>query len=345
MMPGKQYPVETTAGYSYRDTGARSLGGIIGAQSVSLLSAGRFLTALSAIWLSLASLTVVLALTFERSAFNSSILAGDQFLRARWGLVCFELLLASAAVLIVGGPLTLIYAGLEARRESNHISVRVGRILLQAVLFSLICLYISSWAAFWSWGHFVDLVSVRYWLETPVLLSKHVVQIDGWLLIIVPLVAVLVTAAANLWLGWALLRSNRTVKVLPLLGVVLLGASYWSSKAGADFDRLRVSVVDQEYGASVALSDHLKLLREERAGPFSRLLADLRQNHRLAINQSAAEGVTARPKVSMAQYLESVANGQPSTPNVIIVVIESLRADQLRAYGAAIEPRLFMTAA
>lgn len=78
--------------------------------------------------------------------------------------------------------------------------------------------------------------------------------------------------------------------------------------------------------------------RDDAAGPLPYAVTDLR---RYFLSQSVEPEtrerfeVIQRPIVSMAQYLGSVDKQTVKHWNVILLVVESLRADQLRAYGGS----------
>jgi arylsulfatase A-like enzyme len=77
--------------------------------------------------------------------------------------------------------------------------------------------------------------------------------------------------------------------------------------------------------------------RDYISGPFSRVFADIQtyvRNPPEERLQADDIRIIQRPIISMAKYLETAEPRRTHRPNVIILIIESLRADQLRAYGS-----------
>src|SRR5262249_6776503 len=79
------------------------------------------------------------------------------------------------------------------------------------------------------------------------------------------------------------------------------------------------------------------LQRDEHSGPAAQALAALRRLARkpaLEISGADSVKISRRPIISMQQYLSRVEPSRLKRWNVILLVIESMRADQLQIYGA-----------
>src|ERR1700687_1895548 len=78
-------------------------------------------------------------------------------------------------------------------------------------------------------------------------------------------------------------------------------------------------------------------LRDKQAGPFAHVLGEIRVSAFGEANTTAGTSdihITRRPIVPMETYLATIDRERVKRWNVIVIVVESLRADQLRAYGA-----------
>src|SRR5262245_65884292 len=77
-------------------------------------------------------------------------------------------------------------------------------------------------------------------------------------------------------------------------------------------------------------------IHDNTSGPFPHVLADIQKHIRYRPEERIKADdirIIQRPIISMEKYL---TNASPTHRwNVIILVVESLRADQLRAYGGS----------
>ncbi|OFV94081.1 MAG: hypothetical protein A3G76_07635 [Acidobacteria bacterium RIFCSPLOWO2_12_FULL_65_11] len=244
---------------------------------------------------------------------------------ARIGLAAYGLTLLAAGVGAVCGLLMLL-----ARPGRRHPVVHwtIGRVQT-FVVWVAVLLYGASWTAFWNAGVFLDREAFLFWLP-------HPVQVFHW--VYPPLaVGVLVsTLAAAVVLGrWV----PRFVAARPLSFqrqlVVTAGAALGACGLAALVGALT-------YGGEATTPDRSKSLyavtRDDRAGPLAHAVADLRRRLSppadlpvIVLNEGI--GIVRRPIVSMEQYLAGVDRGRVKPWNVLSIQIESLRSDQLRAYG------------
>ena len=107
-------------------------------------------------------------------------------------------------------------------------------------------------------------------------------------------------------------------------------------------DRQRV-ILRLGRAAICAFGDPLRKKSGNSSGPFPYILADIRRETAIP-GEELSKGLRAseieiieRPLISMDRYVGSVSSGRGRINrwNVIILVVESLRADQLRAYGGS----------
>jgi arylsulfatase A-like enzyme len=192
----------------------------------------------------------------------------------------------------------------------------------------VLMVYGASWGLFWQTGRFID--SRTFFFVAP-----HPLQVFHW--VDLDLALLIVTLAlAGTWIivfwmpGWIkrrLVNFQRKLLVAGgwLIGLCLLGGflgELYSGTEGRQF--MRTAML---YTRS----------RDYISGPFSRVFADIQSYVRNPPEERLQADdirIIQRPIISMAKYLETAEPRRTHRPNVIILIIESLRADQLRTYGS-----------
>jgi arylsulfatase A-like enzyme len=192
----------------------------------------------------------------------------------------------------------------------------------------VLMVYGASWGLFWQTGRFID--SRTFFFVAP-----HPLQVFHW--VDLDLALLIVTLAlAGTWIivfwmpGWIkrrLVNFQRKLLVAGgwLIGLCLLGGflgELYSGTEGRQF--MRTAML---YTRS----------RDYISGPFSRVFADIQRYVRNPPEERLQADdirIIQRPIISMAKYLETAEPRRTHRPNVIILIIESLRADQLRTYGS-----------
>jgi arylsulfatase A-like enzyme len=253
----------------------------------------------------------------------------------RLSLLGLDLLSVALVVLVVGVPLGLaarLLAPLVSRRPRLR-RAAAGAGFLAA--WGIASVYGTSWGLFRLDASFLDRAAIRFWLDQPI-------QVFYWApgpdLYAIPLLAL---GLATVW-TW-LLRSLRGASwaehrpaALASGGLVLLAAL--AAVGGAPRGpRLDEMVRDQAGTAWHAVGDAYRLARRARAGAFAHGLAELTAWARGdGVTARAADGVevVSQPLVTMERYLATVDRSRVRAHNVIIVLVESLRPDQLRVLGA-----------
>jgi arylsulfatase A-like enzyme len=189
-------------------------------------------------------------------------------------------------------------------------------------------LYISSWALFWNTDVFLDRQAFAF------LAAMDPVQVFHWVyppLAIGVIVATLIATVALVRLvpNWVARRRPDTQRRTVLAGVATL--------AGCVVAALTGHVI---YGSDAIVPDQPKseyaVMRDDRAGPVAHALADLNRRPSEDVPAVAAvdgDRVIRRPIISMEQYVAGIPPGALKRRNVVMIQIESLRSDQLRAYG------------
>lgn len=200
--------------------------------------------------------------------------------------------------------------------------------LVLAVIFFLLFV---SWTMFWATGQFLDGDAAAFALASPAAVLHHALQLAPATGVLVPLAAL--TAAV------VLVGGARRLARLPVwlrgaqLGVLVLVA-WWAASTTAVAERhlipSAVTISNPEGGGVIALGELIEHLREERAGAVAWLRASRRRD-RLVSAISPAIAIDWRERDT--PYVVS----PPARPyNVVLLIIESLRSDELEAYGSAL---------
>ena len=231
-------------------------------------------------------------------------------------LVCTELAALAVAAVVLGLLLTLL------RRW------RPGRyIAMTAIIF----LYAASWASFWLSGQFLDPDGLEFFTTNFVALSQYVVGSHPLLLALMPLVVLLIAVAlvdgVPRWIGrFGPVARRRLTRVTVTVAVVAAGISILPRASASG------RIHDPASGAQLTEGELFRHRRAFRAGPVTRLLATLAPDS--GGPPPAPDGVepfrvVRNPVISIDEYAESVDPAALRRRNVVIVTVDSLRADRL----------------
>lgn len=258
-----------------------------------------------------------------------SAIRNDQLpIGARIFLLSYSLILLFFFVAVVNGLLFLL--GWTCRRFFCAApAVRWITYGFSAALTCVICLlYGASWGLFWQTRRFIDSQSflfvaphplqVFHWVDADIAFTLMALAVGGtWVLMI--------------WIPRWIKRSSAVFKrrvVLAwswLIGVCVLGSflgELYSSTDGRKFMRTVIL-----YARS----------RDNASGPFAQLVADIHKRVRYSPQERFKPEdiqIIQRPVIAMEEYLAIAARRPTKRWNVIVFIVESLRADQLRAYGS-----------
>jgi arylsulfatase A-like enzyme len=270
---------------------------------------------------------LVAAVELALSAFisDTSLRNGQLPFGARITLAAYDLGVLVAGVCAVGGILLLLS---RLRRRSAHPAVQWTIDGVQAlVLFVAVLLYGSSWALFWNTGVFFDRQAFAF-------LALNGVQIYHWVYPPLALGVLVATLAGSIALGWWMPRwiSSRQPATQRRLVVAAGGALALCVVVALAGNVTYGSAADQ---ANQPKTDYA-VSRDDRAGPVAHAVADLGRESSAdapAVASTGNANVIRRPIISMKQYLAGVPQTGIKRWNVVMVQFESLRSDQLRAYG------------
>jgi arylsulfatase A-like enzyme len=299
----------------------------------------RVLPLLGAAWIALAAVHGALQLLAPRSVIGDALLP----FWARVSLLATEGVAISILLLLAALPYRLLLLA-EARHSPRlRLALPVARCLLTAVILLALA---ASWSTFWLSGQFLDRQGLQFTVANLSSVFGYAVRIHPFLVYGMPWLLLGVSiAACEAFPRWA--RSlpplaGRGVQRLAIAGVALAFAAAASGEVGHRFAKEKIT--DTATGAVYSGDDLYRLRRDRNAGPLTHFVA--RSFGSRDPFEDDAPAVPApllrRPIESMEQYLLKVDLERLKRWNVIVILIDSLRADQLRAAGGPREvmPRI-----
>src|SRR5919108_56294 len=241
-----------------------------------------------------------------------------------------------ARLLLLGYTTTVLIAFLSAIQmiamlvlrlpEDRSLFRRWSFFCLKMLAAVLLFFYVLSWAAFWQVGKFVNRDAIRFWMIQPLQIFHWV---DGDIAVAVIAASFVVSFTLLLWVPrwlthWSPVAQGKIVSVtratfvfcvfLALLGEIYGGRS------------------EPTYLHSTTL---FLRARDDRSTPVAHLFGNIRA---AVVNRPDSQNLEPpkllqRAIIPFEKYVAGVDRGKFKPWNVIVIIVESLRADQLRAYG------------
>jgi arylsulfatase A-like enzyme len=281
------------------------------------------LALLAAAWFLLAALELVLNALIPGSAVRDDHLP----LGARFLLICYSFAVLTFFLVPIGASLKLVAWVTRRFVPTRTVTRWATDGLIIFLIWFVLLLYGASWATFWQIGTFLDSQVFLFLVPNPI-------QVFHWVDVDVALTVLALTLAVTFMIGswmprWIAQRQLTTQRQL----VLAWSAAISISVTGAFFGNLYSHWGERQYtrlGILYAKS-HDKI-----AGPFPYVLTDIRRNVRSQPEEPStgtSMQIIQRPIIPMSQYLASIGHRKINRWNVIILIVESLRADQLRVYG------------
>jgi arylsulfatase A-like enzyme len=282
------------------------------------------LSAIAALWFILALVELGLNLVMPASTLRNAELP----MGARLLLICYSLTL-SALFLGAFSIALLLLSRLCVRCIPGRIPGRlIASAAVAGVIWLVLLLYSASWGMFWQIGSFID-------SRTFFFLAPHPLQVFHWVdldmgLAVVSL-ALLGTFAISKWLPrWIESWKSETHMRLVFAWILAIAVCI----TGTYFGELYSGTEERRYMRSALL---YAKTQDNTVSPFAYVFTDIRKH----LRQQAGEQVKTddfrivqRPIISKEQYAVLARQRPAKRWNVIILIVESMRADQLRAYGA-----------
>ena len=258
-------------------------------------------------WCALAAASLALAALAPAGFLG----AGPLPFWARLTLLCTELAALAAGILLVSA-----LSGVLARFR-RPVSPAVGwtaRALRVALAAAAILAFAASWGSFWYTGHFLDREAVGFVLGDLRTVLGYAAGINGALFLAVAALALAAGVAGSEALPRWIARCR------PLLLHRFTRLTTASAAACA-----LVAL-----GGNALRGHDLAERRDFASGPSARIVADLLE--RPGDPPGAAARVPARPMTPYAPDLEAM-----DRLNVVVILVDSLRPDPLRAFGGGRE--------
>lgn len=296
---------------------------------------GRRLSSFLAVtWLLLAAVDSVLVFSVAGTmAFEGRLPA-----MARVALLATELTVLAVFVVVFFGPIAMWLQRWKTTR-------RKGGALISALLFAppvalvgmVFFFFGVSWGSFRTTARFLDLEAFRLWAANPVQMVQHVMQTELSRLVVVVVIAALGAVFLVATAVWLAKNGNRhALRRLSFVAVLGLVVSFGLALSGhLRFNTDLEPVTDPESGAVSLLGEVYRAARADRSGPATHAVVAARQK---AWTLRRIEGagdirIIRRKQVPMQQYLDTIDPGASRDLNVVVILLESLRPDQLRSYG------------
>jgi arylsulfatase A-like enzyme len=282
----------------------------------------RLLPFLGATWLSLALLHALLQGLAPRGILGDPLLpawAKVSLLASEWGLLAGAV--AATAVL------------LRALSAVGRVAARLGTAVAALLLIALAV----SWSMFWLSGQFLDGPGLRFAAGNFGSLLAYASHVHPLLVFGMPGLLVLVAAAAGtVGRRWVDRLAPRT----GALAVGFLGLSLAVATAGEIGHRFSSQkVTDPATGAVFSKDELYRLRRDRNAGPLTHWVArSLSSGDPLDADvPDPSVRLECRPQIPMEQYLSTADRSRLRRWNVVVALVDSLRADQVRATGGTRE--------
>lgn len=277
----------------------------------------------SAAWMAFAAAHLVLSLLAPRGILQDPLLPAG----TRWALVSMELAAQAGAAALASGLFALL--GLIRKRWL----AALGQGALAAALLLGLA---ASWGAYWLSGQFLDGAGLAFCAANLGQLYRLAAWMHPFVVHAVPLLLAAAAAAGVAFLPRLFARLPLAARLgLAAGGILLAGLSaVVASKGGRAFREDGEKVTDPATGVVYTPQELYRLRREQGAGPLVHAGAR-------TFGREAGDGLPAveppdlvvKPVRPMEEYLASVDRAKANRWNVVLIVVDSLRADQLRGYG------------
>jgi len=291
----------------------------------------RLLPVLGATWFGLSLLHAVLQALAPRSILHDPLLpfwAKACLLATEWAFLAVVLLASAGA-----------FRALSALAGPR---LAPALLVLRCLFASLLLLVLAvSWSMFWLSGQFLDGPGLRFAAGNFSSLLAYGAKVHPFLSLGLPWLLLAAAAAGSILLPrWIDRLPSRAKSWTGAIAIGLLGLMMSTAAAG-EIARRRstMKITDPLTGAVYSRGDLYRLRRDRNAGPVAHWVAkSMPARDPLGGDE---EGLSfqelRRPQISMEEYLSTVERARLHRWNVVIALVDSLRADQVRATGGTRE--------
>ena len=213
-------------------------------------------------------------------------------------------------------------------------------VLCPATIFGFIMLFFTSWLTFFATGRFLGRDSLGFFVDNSLQLIQHASHMMPAWIFALPIAAVGYTACA-LFLFKCMKRKN-AVRAVHLKTATFLIAAFVTGALilRPGISDLNTPVVDARVGTIYTVSDLYHESMAEKSGPASHVLLDCFDRVLESSNDSTSAPemhVSYHPIIPMGEYLAGLDAARVKPMNVVIILVESLRPDQLKRFGGTRE--------
>jgi len=248
------------------------------------------------------------------------------------------------AVALAGMALLHLTLSLASARLSRRLRPLIEVIRCLATAFVLIILA-ASWCMFWLSGQYLDGPGVRFAWSNLSTLMAYATRVHPFLVYGMP--CLLLVAAVFACEGIPRWFGKLPARVAPLMAwasaglLVLTLATAAGGEVGHRYSTKKVT--DEGTGTVYSRDDLYRFRRNRNAGPLVHCISrTLESGDPLDTDSSDPPPVIrSRPRISMEDYVATTDAANLNRWNVVVVLVDSLRVDQLRACGG---PREVMPA-
>lgn len=296
----------------------------------------------SLLWLTLSVVGIALGYGLDETTLGGFLPPARQ-----WELMAWESQLLALAIAVPAAALILAVSLRDMLVSRASASAGGSSGLMRICLGSYAALYGASWFSFVSTGRFLDAGGVGFMTMSPLQFAQHAFHIDPLLVLALPAVLAAAVWAFSSWAPGLLARIGERGQYL-VIGLAIVAVALCMNlspgepnlvRAAAAGMKLKEGINDPRAGLVDSHGDHFIASRDDRSGPLSHLWAEWRGDLGGAWPEFPDEsiGVTRRRIVSLDEYVASVDRSAMKDWNVIVVVVESLRSDQLESFGGVRE--------
>ncbi len=239
-----------------------------------------------------------------------------------------EFFYAFLLIIVFFLPLNLLLSMLVSRSKSSSCII-VVRFLLTV---GFVALVVSSSILFKLSGSFIGIEAIRMFLNDTVQLFQHAIHFYSlkWTILIILAVLVFSYGIMKIVLTIVNRFRGKTILTSALVAFVLVLFGFNGVRLAAGFSSY---MIVGEFGQTYELADFLNE-KQLKTGPFSFMAEDIifQILPTYTSVDLAAFRIRKNHQISMQEYLKN-KQALSSKYDVIVLLIESLRPDQLRTFG------------
>ena len=280
----------------------------------------------TATFVCLAGLHAALTLLSQRSIWHDLSLP----LWLRSGVLASEVIYLALAVAMLAALNRVVFR--PERFLSSCPACR--RLLFFAVALVSLTAYLASWGVFEIAGVFADTDAARMFLHDPLQMFQHATHLSASLVLKLLVLSLLLAGGLAVLLPWLVVRTSGRLHAVMLVSAALLVSTAAASvllagKRAGNETNVRI---ERHTGAEFTLAELYRQARRTSAGPLSTLSSAMLMPP-ADITATLHVPMDWQPQISMQTWLDRFNDERLDRKNVIVILIESLRGDQLTAYG------------